>query len=244
LNNSILDEILRDKEKEVEGLLLQRIRFSQAFKKGVFNVIAEVKRHSPSAGMIDPLIDPVKLAQEYEAGGAAAISILTDKKYFHGSLDDLKLVSRSVSVPLLRKDFLIHISQIGESYKAGASAILLIVAAVGDRLKEMLQLSHLLGMDALVEIHDERELALALEMGAQMIGVNNRNLKTMEVNLENAEKLASLLPNNVLKVAESGIKTLEDALRMKNAGYDAILMGEGLVTSSNPSGFLKKVRSI
>jgi len=194
-------------------------------------LIAEVKKASPSKGVIRADFDPVTIARAYHAGGAACLSVLTDESYFQGSLDYLAAIRAAVPLPLLRKDFVIDVAQIYEARAAGADAILVIVAAVPSpaRIAEFVQVAGLLGMDALVEVHDARELAMAAEAGARLIGVNNRDLATFEVHLETSEELLPLLPTGALGVAESGIFTNADVQRMGAAGARAVLVGESLM---------------
>lgn len=207
-----------------------------------FHIIAEIKRRSPSRGFISKIDDPVALAKNYEEGGASMISVLTDEKYFHGSLDDLKKVAEAVSIPVLRKDFILNPKQIAEAIRAGASAVLLIVSVLGKSTKEMVKMCNLLEIEPLVEVHNEAELKIALETDCRMIGVNNRNLKNMEVSLETAERLISYFPDGIIKVAESGMLTLDDVKRMKEAGYNAVLIGEGLLRNADPAEFIKQAR--
>lgn len=203
------------------------------------SVIAEVKRASPSRGPIDTDLDPVALAGEYGRGGAAAISVLTESRYFRGTLDDLRRVRTVVDVPVLRKDFLLDPVQIWEARAAGADAVLLIVAALDDQtLADLLTETHLAGMEGLVEVHTASEIERARAVGARVIGVNNRDLGTFDVDLGTAERLASRLGDSVVAVAESGIWTRADANRMRAAGYDAVLAGESLVRAADPAALL------
>ena len=194
-------------------------------------LIAEVKKASPSKGVIRPDFDPVATARAYFAGGARCLSVLTDERYFQGSLGYLAAIREAVPLPLLRKDFLIDPLQVYEARLAGADAILLIVAALPSpaRLAELRHAAESVGMDALVEVHDEAELALAVESGATLLGVNNRDLKTFTVQLETFERLAPLFPKNAVAVAESGIFTPADVARMGAAGAHAVLVGESLM---------------
>ena len=194
-------------------------------------LIAEIKKASPSKGLIRPHFDPVAIAQAYHAGGASCLSILTDETYFQGSLSYLQAIREVVPLPLLRKDFILDPLQLYQARAAGADAILLIVAAIPSpaRLAELRHVAESLGMDALVEVHDEAELALAVESGARLIGVNNRNLKTFQVTLETFERLAPLFPEGTTAVAESGIFTHADVVRMGSAGARAVLVGESLM---------------
>lgn len=197
-------------------------------------LIAEVKKASPSVGLIAAQFDPVSIAQTYEAAGANAISVLTDERYFQGHLSDLTKVRQAVGLPVLRKDFVIDPVQIYEAAVAGADAILLIVAAL-----EQSQLLHLLDvaqahqLDVLVEVHDLGELERALDTPARIIGINNRNLKTFQVDLATTQALAAELPSHVTVVSESGIKTREDAKKVRDWGADAILVGESLMRAED-----------
>jgi len=205
-------------------------------------LIAEVKKASPSKGVICADFDPVRIAKEYEAAGASCLSVLTDEKFFQGSLDYLRQIRAAVKLPLLRKDFIIDERQILEAIEWGADAILLIVAILDDaRLKRFHDLAIEAGLAALVEVHDEIELARALAIGARLIGVNNRDLKTFKVDLATTERLAaklfqvpdSRLPTASLLVAESGVETRADVERLARSGAGAILVGESLVRSGN-----------
>ncbi len=195
-------------------------------------VIAEIKRHSPSRGPLRPDLNPAQVAAIYERSGAAAISVLTDHAFFGGSLDDLSQARQATSLPVLCKEFIIEPYQIFEAFMAGADAILLIAAVLDAvQLRDYYELAAGLGMEALVEVHDETELALALEAGADIIGINNRNLRTFEVSLDVTRSLAPLIPPSVVKVSESGIHTPQDRELMAELGVDAILVGEALVTA-------------
>ena len=246
---TILDKIVEQKRREVallpEGQVtpdqLRRARdrqpgsrdFAQALRqpRETMALIAEVKKASPSAGIIRPDFDPVRIAQAYEAAGANCLSVLTDEQFFQGSLDYLRQIRQAVQLPLLRKDFIIDERQILEAVDAGADAILLIVAILDDaRLRRFQTLAHAAGLAALVEVHHEAELDRALAMGAQLIGVNNRNLKTFKVDLATTERLAARLPSpGPLLVAESGIHTHADVRRLAACGARAILVGESLM---------------
>lgn len=199
------------------------------------SVIAEVKRRSPGAGDINTGLSPSVLAGGYAEGGAAAISVLTDGTYFQGSLGDLVGLRQQIPIPLLRKDFVIDERQVYEARGAGADLVLLIVRILSQ--SQLLTLHRLvsdLGMVALVEVHDEEELSRAMEVGGRLIGINNRDLNTFQTDLSVTERLAPGIPSDVLLVAESGIKTVEDVQRVADAGADAILVGEALVRSANP----------
>lgn len=194
------------------------------------SLIAELKRRSPSAGLIRPDFDPVRIAQIYEQAGAAAISVLTDQHYFGGHPEYLRQVRRVVELPLLRKDFIISDYQVYESRALGADAILLIAAALDDvELLDFQELATGLGMECLVEIHDRQELERAVASGAMLIGINNRNLHTFRTNLDTTGELAVHLPPDVVKVSESGIRSREDIVQLAASGIDAVLVGETLM---------------
>jgi len=198
-------------------------------------VIAEVKRASPSRGQLASIADPAELAQAYEAGGARVISVLTEERRFDGSLADLDAVRAAVSIPVLRKDFIVRPYQIHEARAHGADLLLLIVAALEQpALESLLERTESLGMTALVEVHTEEEADRALQAGASLIGVNARDLKTLEVDRDCFARIAPGLPSNVIRVAESGVRGTADLLAYAGAGADAVLVGEGLVTSGDP----------
>lgn len=200
-------------------------------------LIAEVKKASPSAGTIVETFDPVRIAKAYELAGAHAVSVLTDVKFFQGSLDCMTRVRRAISLPVLRKDFIIHEAQIFEAVCAGADAILLIVAALGQKqLVHLLKTAVSLQLEALVEVHTVGEMARALDCGAKIIGINNRNLATFEVDLAVTEQISGYAPNDVILVSESGIKTAADSRRIFDCGVNSILVGESLMRSGNVSG--------
>ncbi|MBC9957478.1 indole-3-glycerol phosphate synthase TrpC [Yimella sp. cx-51] len=203
---------------------------------GPVKVISEVKRRSPSKGALAEIPDPAQLAAAYEAGGATAISVLTEQRRFGGSLDDLDAVRAAVRIPVLRKDFMVSEYQLFEARAHGADIILLIVAALDDaQLHDLFQQSSELGMTALVEVHDEAETERAVDLGAKIIGVNARNLKTLEVHPEMFAQLAPLIPADRVKVAESGIRDPQDVSDYVAAGADAVLVGEALVTGGSPA---------
>lgn len=198
-------------------------------------VIAEVKRASPSKGQLAEIPDPAELAKEYAAGGARAVSVLTEGRWFGGSLDDFAAVRAAVDVPLLRKDFVVSSYQVHEARAYGADLVLLIVAALDQNtLSGLLDRIESLGMTALVEVHDEEETDRALEAGARVIGINARNLRTLEVDRTVFERIAPGLPNEIVKIAESGVRGPHDLIRYASAGADAVLVGEGLVTQKSP----------
>ncbi len=202
-------------------------------------VLAEVKRASPSAGAIWAEADPAAVAQAYERAGAAAVSVLTDKKYFGGELPFLGAVKNAVGIPILRKDFIVDRYQLVEARVAGADAVLLIVAALADaELAALYREAYALGLEVLVEVHDEAEARRALAIQPRILGVNHRDLKTMTIDLGLSARLKPLVEGSVL-VAESGIKTSADARRMKDAGCDAILVGESLMRTKEPERALR-----
>jgi len=204
------------------------------------NIIAEIKRASPSKGIINSEIDPAQLAAEYQAGGAAAISVLTEEEYFKGSLGDLKDVRATVTLPILRKDFIVDEIQIFEAAAAGADAILLIVAALtSTELISLYRFTAELGMDALVEVHSSEEMQIAAELGAAVIGINNRDLSTLEVSVETSVKLIKRRPDGVLMVSESGLSAARDLEELRGLGFDGFLIGEALMRNSDPRGTLR-----
>lgn len=217
-------------------------RFSSALKGPDLSVIGEIKRRSPSRGGMAEIEDPLVLALKYSRGGVSAISVLTDSRSFGGSLSDLQRVSQGLTLPTLRKDFIMHPLQLAEAVLAGASAVLLIVRLIGKDLKTFLDAAKRLGLETLTEIHNQEDLEIALEAGAPIIGVNHRNLKTFEMDLSLSEQLRPRIPSHVIAVAESGIHTPEDAKRMRDLGYDAILVGEALVRAKNPSACIAQLR--
>jgi len=198
-------------------------------------VIAEVKRSSPSAGQLASIRDPAALAREYEAGGAAMISVLTEQRRFDGSLADLEAVHKAVAIPLLRKDFIVTPYQIWEARAHGADAVLLIVAALEQEvLVSLRERIESLGMMALVEVHDEAEAVRAMDAGARVIGINNRNLRTLDVDRETFARIAPLIPSSIIRIAESGVRGPHDLLACAAAGANAVLVGEGLVKADVP----------
>ena len=220
--------------------------FRSALQKDGINVIAEFKRRSPSKGMIREGAKPSDVARAYQAGGAVAMSVLTEEDYFAGSLDDLRAVKSAVELPVLRKDFIVEEYQVYESAAAGADAILLIVAALDDEL--LLRLRRLaedeLGMDALVEVHTSDEMKRAVACGAKLIGVNNRNLRTFEVSLETSISLAREAPSEALLISESGLKNYADLRRLYDAGYRGFLIGETLMRAGDPAAALRNFRGL
>lgn len=245
---TILDEILKQKELEVqelkaiysggheaEPLKNRPSLYDQFMDSANMNVIAEVKRASPSKGMINQDVDPVAQAKAYAAAGAGAISVLTDRTFFKGSMADLSAVAQAVDVPLLCKDFMIDEVQIDAAKEHGASIILLIAAALPEsRLKELYNYARSQQLDVLFEVHNEEEAETALRVGANIVGINNRNLKTFEVDLGVTERVASLLQQtDRLLISESGMKVKEDIERVRAAGAKGILVGETLMRSGD-----------
>ncbi len=200
------------------------------------NIIAEIKRASPSKGVIKAEVNVANLARSYAAGGAASISVLTEPKHFDGSISDLVTTAKTVEIPVLRKDFIVDEYQIVEAAAAGASAILLIVAALSvDELRGLHATASQLGLDVLVEIHDAAEMQTAIEIGAAIIGVNNRDLHSLEVSLDTSRRLIEQRPDGVLMISESGISTLDEINELKGLGFDGFLIGETLMRTGNPS---------
>lgn len=207
-------------------------------------VIAEVKRRSPSAGALNERFDVATLATAYEHGGASAISVLTDGPHFGGSPEDVAVVRGAVSLPVLRKDFTVSGHDVADARLMGASGVLLITAALSRReLRELLELTAALGLSALVEVHDEFEQTRALDLGALLIGVNQRDLTTFEVDTSRAEALAGNFPSDVVTVAESGLKDARDARKCADLGYDAVLVGEAFVRAADPAAAVSSFRS-
>ena len=197
-------------------------------------VIAEIKRQSPSRGILNATLDPTSIAVIYEDGGASCLSVLTDEKYFGGSQTDLAKARRASPLPVIRKDFIVSLNDVCDTRLMGADCILLIASALSkSELSEFYQFASDVGLDALVEVHDEDELEHALDVGANLIGVNQRDLTTFEVDHDRAKNLAARIPPGVVKVAESGVRNGDDARALRDAGYDAVLVGETLVTSGD-----------
>jgi indole-3-glycerol phosphate synthase len=206
-------------------------------------VIAEIKRRSPSKGPLAPDLVPGVVAKTYAAAGAVCLSVLTDQEFFGGSVDDLAEARAAVELPVLRKDFTVCAADVCEARLMGADAVLLIVGALSaTELDEFLGLCRRLRLDALVEVHDEIEAEAALAAGADMIGVNQRDLVTFEVDTDRAARVAATLPEDVVRVAESGIRSFDDVRRLADAGFDAVLVGEALVTSPDPGAALAALR--
>lgn len=259
---NILDTILAHKRQEVAEAE-SRIPFSELEKQlshalsvrpfrdalnradGRVAVIAEVKKASPSKGVLCEDFDPLRIAQTYAQHGASAISVLTDERFFQGHLDYLRTIRLYVPIPVLRKDFLISRYQVLEARVAGADAVLLIVAALSDgQLRDLLAYTHELGMDTLVEVHTEEELHRALDAGATVIGVNNRDLTSFRTTLEVTERLAPWIPPGCILVSESGIENAEDVCRVARAGAHAVLVGESLMRAKDIGERLRELAGI
>jgi len=236
-----LSEVISEAEK-----LKVSFNFKEALSGKGINIIAEVKKASPSKGVIREDFDPVEIAKSYERGGARAISVLTDKQFFQGSPFYLRQVSEAVRLPVLRKDFIIDEFQIYGAKVLGAASFLLIVSILSDpQLRDFIELGRELGMEPLVETHTAEEVERALKAGAEIIGVNNRDLKTFSVSLETSISLAPLIKGaGKVMVSESGIRTEKDIKRLRKAGVDAFLVGETLMRSENPEEVLKHWTSL
>ncbi|WP_114571659.1 indole-3-glycerol phosphate synthase TrpC [Exiguobacterium flavidum] len=248
-----LERIIETKRDEVERLKMDlqespgvrktKQTIHDALGEQELSVIAEIKRASPSKGAIKLDIDPVEQAKRYEEGGATVISVLTDETYFKGSMKDLRAVSEAVDIPVLCKDFIIDRVQIDLARRNGASMILLIVAVLDDKaLRELFDYATVSGLEVLVEVHDEAELRRAESAGARIIGINNRDLKRFSIDLATSERLLKQRKPGIRYVSESGIKEVEVAFRLKEAGADAILIGETLMRASDPGTFIRAVR--
>lgn len=234
-------ESLAQKERETQGGFA--FPFRRALEAPGLSFICEVKKASPSKGLIAPDFPWLQIAKDYEAAGASAISVLTEPEYFLGSDRYLQEIARTVALPVLRKDFTVDAYQIYEAKTLGASAVLLIVSLLSDReLKEFLELAHSLGLSALTEAHDEGEVRRALAAGAGIVGVNNRDLKTFSVDVNNSRRLRSLIPPGVIYVSESGIRTAEDVEFLYHNGTDAVLIGETLMRSPDKTAMLGKLK--
>jgi len=236
-------ESLAELEKRAAHASPRGARFEQDLgRPGRWNVIAECKRRSPAKGMLAPTYDPVGVAQAYERGGATAISVLTEPTFFDGALEHLAAVRAGVDLPLLRKDFIVDEYQLFEARAVGADAALLIVAALTQqRLVALQNLAWDLGLATLVEVHNADEMAHAIDSGARIIGVNNRNLRTLAVDLEASHVLAAMLPRDVVGVSESGLRTTDDLIALGAAGYRAFLIGERFMTAVDPTAALREL---
>ena len=218
--------------------------FKEALKDPEIAIIAEVKKASPSKGLIAEDFDYIKIAKDYEQAGASAISVLTESYFFKGSNDYLKEIAENVSIPILRKDFTIDEYMIWEAKSLGASAILLIVSILEDvQLKKYLDLAHDLGLSAIVETHDANEIRTAIDAGAEIIGVNNRNLADFTVDIENSINLRRLVSDDIIFISESGIKTAEDVRKLKENNVDAVLIGETLMRSDDKKAMIEELKN-
>ena len=203
-------------------------------------VIAEIKRKSPSKGVLHPDLNAANISALYQQGGASCLSVLTDEDFFGGSVEDLQNARASTSLPVIRKDFTVSEFDVVDARLMGADCVLLIAAALSnDELSRFFDLATHIGLDVLVETHDESELDRALNVGANIVGVNQRDLTTFEVDHARAERMASLIPPTVVRVAESGVRDARDARRLRDAGYDAVLVGESIVTASDPAAAVR-----
>jgi len=255
---SVLEEIVaRTRERVAEWSALRPVDELQLFaelappprsladalaRPGGVNVIAEHKRRSPSRGAIREDLEPADVARGYEKAGAAALSVLTDEPFFGGRIEHLVAARAATTLPVLRKDFVVDAWQVWEARAAGADAVLLIVAALeDDELESLIALAGKAGLDALVEVHDRSELDRAFSAGARIVGVNNRNLKTLEVSLDTALSLSPAIPDGVVAVAESGIRTGDDIRRLREAGFAAFLIGERLMSAPDPGAALRSL---
>ena len=251
----ILDTIVARKKEEVAFIKTKGVGkpemevdpprgFMQALTKSPeIAVIAEVKKASPSKGVISPDFNPIAIASSYEEGGAEAVSVLTDEIFFQGSIDYIPLVRQKIKLPVIRKDFIIHELQIEEASNYGADAILLIAAILDqNQIRDYLQMSTELGMDILVEVHDEKELEKSLAAGVRLIGINNRDLRDFTVDLQTTIRLRRDIPDSIPVVSESGIKTHEDMKMLEDNGITAALIGESLMRSGDREAALREIR--
>ena len=242
LDERDLDRLINDAKIEPPARgFMDRIR---ADSLNGLAVIAEIKRRSPSKGDLNIGLDAAELARTYEHAGASGVSVLTDEHFFGGTADDLREARGAIGLPVLRKDFTVSLHDVCDARLMGADCLLLIVAALSvEELRAMHSLAIDIGLDVLVETHDEREVETALAIGARMVGVNQRDLNTFHVDHDRALRVSCKIPSDVLKVAESGVRTASDAASLRDAGYDAILVGETLVVSKDPAGTLRTLRA-
>lgn len=241
---NVLSEIIAKKRERLRRRANPHAFFRALSADGI-NIIAEFKRRSPSKGMIREGANPIEIARAYQAGGAVAMSVLTEEDYFAGSLDDLRQVKSTVDLPVLRKDFIVDEYQVYESAVTGADAILLIVAALDDEVLSQLRrlAEDELGMDALVEVHTSDEMKRAAACGAKLIGVNNRDLRTFAVSLDTSLSLAREAPSDALLISESGLNNATDLQRLYDAGYRGFLIGETLMRADDPAAALRSFRN-
>lgn len=234
------DRRLGDLLRELDGRGAARGFASRIRGEDHLSVIAEIKRRSPSKGDLNPRLDPKAMASDYAAGGAACLSVLTDGEFFGGSSADLAAARGAVPLPVLRKDFTVSALDVLDARLMGADCVLLIAAVLDDdELRSFHALATDVGLDALVEVHDERELERALAVGAELIGVNQRDLRTFRVDQDRAARLAASIPASAVRVAESGVRGRADAVALRAAGYDAVLVGESIVTSGSPESAVR-----
>jgi indole-3-glycerol phosphate synthase len=230
-------------EREAAARQPRGVLFLSSVRAPGIRIIAECKRRSPSRGILRAEYDPAAIARAYDAAGAAAVSVLTDGPFFDGDLAQLRAVRDATSLPVLRKDFLVTEFQLVEARAAGADAVLLIVGALDDRsLSRLLEFAVSLDLAPLIEVHDPQELTRALQAGATIVGVNSRDLRTLQVRLELFDELAPRMPSDTVAIAESGLKSSGDVRRLSAAGYHAFLMGERFMTESNPGAALAALR--
>ncbi len=257
LKGSILEKIMHDKVHELAGArqklpavclenVLDRAPQVRSFKQALVShapaIIAEVKKASPSAGVIREDFDPLAIGRDYQQSGAAALSVITEVSHFHGGLENLARLRWNTKIPLLRKDFIVDSYQILEARHAGADAVLLIAVLLdAGTLKHLRMEAERLGMDALIEVHNEAELQQALDAGACLIGVNNRDLRSFQVSLDVSLNLGRIIPRHVVAVAESGIRSADDVRKLSDAGFRGFLVGEHLMRSASPGAALKQL---
>ena len=235
----------KDLKQQALSMKKGSFAFEKALRKDGISFICECKKASPSKGLIAPEFPYLQIAEEYEAAGADCISVLTEPKWFLGSDEYLKEIADTVSIPCLRKDFTVDEYMIYEAKVLDASAVLLICSILGaSEIREYLQICDEFGLSALVETHDEREVQMALDAGARMIGVNNRNLKDFSVNTDNSRRLRELIPSEVLFVSESGVQTAEDVAALRAIGADAVLIGETLMRAADKKAKLAELRGV
>ncbi|MCL2206495.1 MAG: indole-3-glycerol phosphate synthase TrpC [Fibromonadales bacterium] len=238
-----LDAIVASTAMRIAGIKKSEFPFEQALRKDGISFICEVKKASPSRGVIVEDFPYLKIAKEYEAAGASAISVLTEPEFFKGEDEYLQCIAKEVKIPVLRKDFIIDAFQIYEAKFLGASAVLLICAILeNEKLKKFIELAHSIGLSSLVEVHNEEETENALNAGAKIIGINNRDLKTFNVDLQTTKRLCSLIPSHAIKVSESGIKTPEDMQFLRECGVDAVLIGESFMLAQDKKGYMERLK--
>lgn len=254
----ILSKIINEKRKEIEQARIKmpenqlkelagKIYIKSSFKRNIarphhINLIAELKKASPSKGIIRGDFNPVKIALTYQANGASALSVLTDERFFEGHLKTLKELKDRVTIPLLRKDFIIDEYQIYESLYWGADAILLIAQILtGEELEGFYKMAKGMGMDVLIEVHNEEDVAKALKSGASIIGINNRDLTTFKVDITTTQRLLRIIPENKVRVSESGIKTYEDVMFLKSLGINAVLIGETFLEADDIAAKMREI---